>query len=371
LEQVPSLITPGLDGAFVVAAMQPGSYELKAIKALDALRSPGGVFALGQEMFMMRDTPDVGVEVVSGQQAMAQIDVGEKPIDGPTAQLSGSLTIDGRLSNGNFVTVQAGERRFSARTDERGRFEIGTVPAAELAVSVMANADNGMFAGPGQGLWSSSIQLAAGEVRELTIEIMTSSIAGACYLPDGSPAAGVFISASGQVKSASGGRNSVWAGTPTDAQGAFRFPQVAEGTWTLSARGRGESSGRGTLPAIEVQGGVPVAGLRFQLQRPMVVKGRLDLAVFGDKKPRGAWLGFRRLGDNDGPEAEGQWADSCRVEMATGAFSADDLTAGRYRLDLNIQGEGREWSNYEVDPLVVPPGGLDGVVLRVLQKRGG
>ena len=38
IENVPSLLTPGLDGAFEVAALQPGRYEVLAVKSLDALR---------------------------------------------------------------------------------------------------------------------------------------------------------------------------------------------------------------------------------------------------------------------------------------------------------------------------------------------
>ena len=369
LEQVPSLITPGLDGTFAVAALQPGNYELSAIKALDALRSPGGVFALGQELYMMRDTPDVRVEISSGQQAVAQLEVGEKPIEGPTAQLAGSLTIDGRVAVGNFLTLEGGERNFKARTDARGRFDFGLVPAGDLQLSVMANADNTMMVGPVSNLWAGTLKLAPSESRELTIEVMTSSIAGVCYRPDGTPAAGVWIQAQGQMKGGSGQGRQLWTGTPTDSEGTFRFAQVAEGTWTLSARGNGESGGRGSLPPFEVQGGVPVTGLRFELQPPLMVKGRVDLSTFGDKKPKQVWLGMHRLGDNDGADADGQWADGCSVDMASGAFRTGDLTAGRYRVELNTRSGDNEWSSYNCDLLVVPPNGLDGVVVRVLQKR--
>ncbi|MCU0862655.1 MAG: carboxypeptidase-like regulatory domain-containing protein [Planctomycetes bacterium] len=369
LEQVPSLLTPALDGTFAVAALQPGKYQLQPIKALDALRSPGGIFALGQEMFMMRDLSSVEVDVQSGQPAMVEIDVGEKPIDGPTARLSGSLTIDGRLSSGNFVTASAGGRDWKARTDERGRFDFGLVAAGEIELEVMANVDASMMVGPVLNLWASKLVLTAAETRDVSIEIQTSSIDGVCYLPDGKPAAGVFVQAQGQPKGKDGNGRGLWLGAPTDSQGVFRFAQVAEGTWTLSARGNGESAGRGTMPAFEVQGGVPVSGLRFEMQRPLLVKGRVDLTSFGDKKPRG-WLGIHRLGDNEGIEAQGVWADGCGINRDSGAFSTDDLSPGRYRLEFHVT-EDRQDQVYDCDLLVVPPAGLDGVVVRVLGKRAG
>ncbi|MCK5943163.1 MAG: hypothetical protein KAI24_14380, partial [Planctomycetes bacterium] len=97
LEGVPQMVTAGLDGTFVVTGMQPGSYRVMVMSSLDALRSPGSVFEIAQSMFIQSRMPSESVEVVSGQAAEVRLEVGEKPLEGPTAQLTGSVTINGRV----------------------------------------------------------------------------------------------------------------------------------------------------------------------------------------------------------------------------------------------------------------------------------
>ncbi|HEX6811572.1 MAG TPA: carboxypeptidase-like regulatory domain-containing protein [Planctomycetota bacterium] len=362
LEQVPGLLTPGIDGSFAVAALQPGSYQVSAIKSLDALQSPGGVFMLAQDMYLMRDVPDQRFEITAGQTTEVQLEAGEKPIEGPTGTVSGSVMIDGRLAAGAFVTAYANQRRFSAKVDGRGRFELGTVPAGDLWLSVNNSSESGVFMGPGGNLYSANVKLAEGEAKEVSIDIATSAMSGVCYLPDGQPAAGVHVQAQGTLKGSdrSGG---LWLNTSTDAEGAFAFKQVAAGTWTLSVSARGKESARGRLEGIEVNGGVPVEGLRIELQKSLVVKGRVDMQVFAQKKPRWCWVGFYRVTDKTPADAQGDYVDGVGLDETSGEFSSDELTPGTYRVRLHAGFEGSPGAEYTCEEITVPATGLEGVVL--------
>lgn len=366
IEVVPDLVTPGLDGTFVVAALQPGRYQVQAIKSLDALRSPGGVFALAQDMFMTRDTPDQEVQLAPGQTVEVTLEAGEKPLEGPTARLSGTITIDGKVGAGHVVTARSERRRFSAKADIAGRFDLGTVPAGELDVALLAGSD-GVFLGPNESLWASEVKLADGESRELTIEVMTSSIRGICYDATGAPAANHMVQASGQLKSngADGeGHRSTWAATTTNAEGEFHFARIAEGTWSVTVRRGGGNAVLAQVKGLTVQAAAPVTGVRLDLLAPTVVKGKIDLAMFAGKKPEWMWMSIHRLGDNDAADAEGDWADGVSVDKLTGAFHTEDLTPGRYRLRLHASVGDREGGEYPFDVLMVPAGGLAEVTLR-------
>lgn len=364
IESVPMLLSPGLDGQFTAKALQPGQYMANPVKALDALRSPGGIFALAQESMMSRDLPRESVQVVSGQTAEVVLEVGEKPLEGPTAQLSGSVTIDGRLGAGSVVTANAKDRRFSARVDERGRFEFAAVPAGDTHVALMAPTD-GVFMGSDSNLWTTRLALAAGESKELAIEVLTSSISGVCYDETGAPAVGVNVRAQGTPKGSERG-DSLWTNTLTNAQGEFSFAKVAEGKWSLTVRGGGRARGatRGQTDAFEVVGGAPVTGLRITVQPALVVKGRVDLSSFAGKKTNWIWMSCHRLADGDANDAPGQWSTGIGVDKDNGSFSTSELAAGRYRFQLYLQFVDDKQSEYSIDPIVVPPGGLADVVLR-------
>ncbi len=365
LDTVPGLVTPGLDGSFAVKALQPGRYQLMAINSLDALHSPGGIMAMAQNAFLMRDLSDVEVEILPGQTQEVTLEVGEKPIDGPTATLAGSVVVNGRLAVDHVVTGYASERRYSARVDERGRFDFGVVPAGQVRVSVMTGGDSGMFMGQGANLWSGMVELKPAEARELTIELATTSVAGVCYLPDGAPAGGVFVSAQGRLQGSSNEEGYVWLGAPTDATGAFQFKQIAAGTYTFEVRGNGEAALRGNLPGVQVTGSLPIDSLRIDLRPAMRVKGTLDLAVFGQKKPRWCWIGFYQLDASTPPDGIGAFADNAGVDRDDGSFSTDDLPPGRYRVRLHANySDDRANEEYELLDLDVPPTGFDDLRLR-------
>lgn len=373
LENTPQLITAGLDGSFTVGSLQPGSYGVTALSSLDTLRSPGAIFDIAQSMFVSSNMQNERVDVVSGQVAEVRLEVGKKPLEGPTAQLTGSVMVDGRIASGYTVIARTSGRlvsgngnsssrsrsgRFAGEVDERGRFDLGIISAGSVAISVTGN-EGGLFMGRGNSIWSTNIEMKESEQRELTIDITTSTIAGTVYLPDGSPGAGVFLAASGQLQVDGKQSGSSRQNMATKADGSFKFKQVPEGMWTISLQKRdGDIRWRGTVENLKVGPGAITDSLRIEMAAAMVVKGSVSLAGLPEK-PRWVYLMFHRLKPGDPPTAQGD--NQSFVRCRDGEFVADDLTPGRWRVVLNTQSEER--AQYECGVIDVPATGLADVKL--------
>jgi len=371
LEDVPRLVTPAVDGTFTVAALQPGTWDVSGVNAIDGLRSPGGVFEFMKDLRFFGTMERTRVEVVSGQQAVVELEVGEKPLEGPTGTLAGTVTIDGRLGAGCIVTLHTESRRAAARVDERGRFDLGVVKAGTSWMNVEAPSDDSPF-GNTTTVWSGNCKVKEAEANEVTIDITTSSMSGNVSWPDGTPASGCHVQAHGMLKAGSGADSKVpgtaqaWLGAPTDANGNFRFDRVPEGTWTLTAQGGHdrERPAKAVLADVVVRGGSPSDDLRIVMKDSIVVKGRVDLSSFGGTKPQWAWLGFYRVTADTPPTETGEHVDGAGVDMENGEFSTSDLPPGRYRVRFHVAAEGRRQQQYEVRDVEIPPTGLTDLVLQ-------
>lgn len=365
-DSVPTLLTPGLDGAFASKALQPGEWHVSAIPALDAMRSPGGILAMGQAAFLARDLPNATVQVQRGQVAEVALDAGSKPIDGPTATLAGSLTVDGQLGAGYALTAVANNRMFSARVDARGRFDFGEVPAGPLSLSVLPRAEEAAF-GPMDTLWSGQLTLQQGEARDEAIEVLTSSLTGVCVDLAGQPISGVMVRAEGQLAGgAADSKNprpirATNSTTTTNAQGEFTFARVAAGTWRLSVR-TGQGAARGELADIAVAGGAPVAGLRLVAQPTIEVIGRVDMAPLGQGKRNWAWAQAIRVDEQGKPDGANSGRTGFGLDKDDGTFRTNDLLPGRYKVMLYTGGDGKS-EQFDLGTLLVPAGGARNVVL--------
>lgn len=356
VEFVPQIVAAGLDGTFRASALQPGRYRIASLKSLDVLRSPGSVLALGQSMFLDPSFESTDVEVVSGQVAQVDLEVGEKPIEGPTARVFGSVTIDGRAGKDHIVTAYGGRRRFAAQVDESGRFDLGTVPAGDLYVSVFAPND-GIMMGNGKVVWSENLQLDEAEDREMLVDVVTSTIAGNCHLPDGTPAANLRVRANGSF--GEDGRRSARLSERTDDAGAFRFEGIAEGRWTLSFDGRvDERRYEADDVVFDLTAAQPQIGLRIDLRASLQVTGRVDASALPEAARRG-FLMLTRI--TEGEQQERRGGTSWHRVDEDGEFRADGLDPGRYSASLRVD-DGPE-GGYACGELQVPPTGLTGVVL--------
>lgn len=358
LENMPSLKNVALDGSFGVKSMQPGEYSVGLVKALESLRSPGGIFAMAQDMFLANRLPRERVKIASATITDVKLEAGDKPIDGPTASLSGSVTVNGRLGEGYAVVVSQRGERFNTRTDARGQFVLQTVPAGKLDVSLLPPPTEGFMAGPGTTLWGTQIELNVAEAKVLDIVLSTGTLAGVVTDAAGAPIAGAQIFAECTSITARTRQFSV-----TDAQGQFRLSPVAEGTWTISASARGDNAGRAELKDVQVAPGASVQGLRLMLAPAVRVEGRIDVAVFGNDKPRWAWIAFHKPPEN-GQGDYGRQVQGVGISIEDGKFSTTDLEAGTYRVRMwggYDRGNNKTWNCGE---LIVPPSGVKDAVLR-------
>lgn len=369
LEQMPRLATPAPDGTFTIAALQPGTWDVMSINAIDGLRSPGGLIEFAKDMRFFNDSHHERVTVVAGQEATVTLDAGEKPIEGPTGTLAGTVTIDGRLGAGCIVTLNTEVRRFVARVDERGRFDFGVVRAGTSWLNVEAPSDDGPF-GNTSTIWAGKYTVKEAQAQEVAIDVTTSSMSGTVVWSDGTPAANCHVQAQGVLKAASKesqvGSAQCWLGAPTDANGHFHFQRVPEGTWTLTVQGGHDrqTPSKGVLADVAVRAGSATDTLRIEMAASIVVKGRVDLTVFGAKKPRWGWIAFYRIKPDTPANERGDQVDGAGLDMDNGEFISTDLAAGRYRVRLHIAGENQNSAEYEVSDLDVPATGLTDLVLR-------
>lgn len=373
LENTPQLITAGLDGSFTVGSLQPGSYGVTALSSLDTLRSPGAIFDIAQSMFGNSSMKNERVDVVSGQVAEVRLEVGKKPLEGPTAQLTGSVMVDGRIASGYTVTARvsspsearsepgsgrsSGRRRygrFAGEVDERGRFDLGVISAGTVTISVAGN-EGGLFMGRDNSIWSSILELKEGDQRDLRIDITTSVIAGTVYLPDGSPGSGVFVTATNTLNMEGKEGGSSRQNMVTAADGSFKFSQVPEGVWFIELQKKdGDERYRVRIKDFEVGPGAVTDSLRIEMIAVMVVKGNVNLAALPEK-PQWGYLMFHRLKPSDPPTASGESLSGISYRD-NGDFVADELSAGRWRVVLHTQG--KKSTRYECGVLNVPAAGL-------------
>ncbi|MGE3173393.1 MAG: carboxypeptidase-like regulatory domain-containing protein [Planctomycetota bacterium] len=358
VDQVPELAASGEGGAFRMDALQPGTYRVMAVSSFDVLQSPGGVMGMAQSMWMVGQPPRVEVEVVSGQGAVAQLDIEEENYTGPTGTLFGTVMVNGRLAEGYRVAAWTTAGRRVAMVDASGRFDFGAIPVGTVNVSV--NAEASMF--DQKTMWNGQVELKEAASEELVLDLQTSSLSGTVVLPDGMPASGVRVRANGRPAGQTGGYGS-WHSEVTDAEGRFTFRDVPAGVFELAVDGGGDRAVRGKLEGIEAAGSRPVTDLRLQLQAAILVRGRVDLSAASAKgKVAHSWITFRRA-DPQQPDDRDRARHSTGCSVQDGAFETWDLDPGRYYVDVHASVDDN-WSRYPVPAaVVVPEQGIDNVLL--------
>jgi hypothetical protein len=185
--------------------------------------------------------------------------------------------------------------------------------------------------------------------------------------PDGTPATGVHVQASGRPlregKAGEGGNENTWHGEVTDAEGRFAFTGVPAGVYELSVGVGGSDAMRGELRDLRAEGGRPLDGLRLQLRAAIKVTGRVDMSAFA-AKPEWIWVSVHRPDDKEPDKrAAADQVTGFGVED-DGTFETDELDAGRFFARVHFHVD-NTWQQHDVpDAFVVTPAGLSGVVLR-------
>lgn len=126
----------------------------------------------------------------------------------------------------------------------------------------------------------------------------------------------------------------------TNDDGAFEFPSVRAGDWTLYARAtRGAVNVLKGTAAIRVSG-LDIEDVRIQLSEPFAIKGQFQLS--DGSPPSGKISGDVSLDAEAGP-------DMGVGAMPDGAFQINNMSPGRYRIRPNFLSLG----NYYVSSVLL------------------
>jgi len=357
---MPQLTSPDLQGRFVMNGLQPGDYGVQTLESLSALSSPGAFMTTMEGMWMKGDRPRERVTVPPAGVARVEFDmVAAEVYEGPGAQVTGTITVNGLPGKDLIVRGYAG-RRLLANADAYGNFDLGRVPVGEHRLTVLRYDADGWFRGSSRReLWEGSVKVEDGKAVDLQIEVATGSVAGFVTGAEGDPGQRSIVVLRGDAK----GGGDVRLQSETDSRGYFAFENVPVGeSYTVEAGtfGGGESRHRGVVSGVAVEAGLR-AEVDVRVVRTVSVSGRIDLAVFGDPRPRGVWMRFRRR-QPDGERADDETFGRCDVDAGT--FSADRLLPGTYDVEIHAWGEGRDYEEMKSQaPIVVGNRDLEGVVI--------
>lgn len=254
------------------------------------------------------------------------------------------------------------------KTDANGRFELRDVPVGHVQLNMRPAG-----AGGDETLWSSSIEVAAGQSQDLLIDVRTAEFRGLVLKPDGTPATGLFLSAQGEPlqPSPKGRHDQMWRNTQTDSEGRFAFERVPEGVYRLQAQnwGNPEAQFRGELADVRVESGRPRTDLVLRLRAALQVKGRVDLSTLA-QKPEWAWMSLKKAdpaAPSDRTKSGGESQNGIGVDKE-GAFETTDLDEGAYWATLHFSA-GEQWAEYDVvEQIMVGASGSTGLNLSIRPK---
>lgn len=369
---MPRFVTTDLEGKFKVTHLTPGEWEANV---LPRFAHDQGIEAVVQRMFEFgRPERDVDVVITDGDETHVEIDLLGSFGEGPKGQLRGLVTINDRPAAGATVAVRSVDdwsAQRTVKTDATGRFDVGSVPAADLVVTVTPS---GPSSGRGwdAGFHMRVVAIPAGGIVDETIRIETGAITGRVVSETGMPLAGAsvvlkskgvdqlvygnaFQVVDGQnVRVSNAGKSGHRVHASTDMLGEFSIDPAPIGEFELDVDTEGylRSTATGTI----VSGSTVRVDVR--LKRAVQISGRVVLPT-GIPSERNVWLNFSPVEGSEG-QAIGVYVD----ESLT--FTSSDVGPGNYRVTMscNVQ-DGEKWKWYEFQPIDVnvPESGLDGMTV--------
>ena len=318
---VPRLAAPDPKGVFEVRGLQPGRYSISGVPSVRAIKSIGSIFKMAQQAMFFGGAEDQEIFVRSGAVAEARIELRPEPevVEGPAAQVTGTVMVNGKPGVGMMVMTWSSGRR-SAAVDATGRFDLGRLPAGSMSLKVFDT--EGSMAMFGSALWEREVDVVADQDVEVTVDISFGGVVGMVFQPDGSPAERCEVELHG---AAGEGRTQVTA--TTDEAGAFRCDRVPAGTYRINVQ---SLQGRGQVADIEVQAGAPTMGIEVRLDRTYFVSGTVDTSVFGAEH-RWMWVQFRGTEPGTRGHRGRQASSSTRGEDA---FEVRGLAPGTYEVEI-------------------------------------
>lgn len=359
LPPMPQITGLDAEGRFRYPALAPGQYRVGLVNSIAALRSPGGMVGYVRDAMFASDLPNANVQLGAGKVETVVLDTkAQETFEGPTVRLSGTVLVDGRLAKDHTVTVWGSGKRQRRTIDAAGRFEFVQVPVGRVTLQINEPLPEDLFASRqnAEELWRGGFELKEGTDLDLPLDLSTGTVEGIVRGPDGAFVADAEIQADGVFTAVEGRPSgSLSRRTRSDARGRFRFERLPVADWRI--RGEKDGVGRsGDLQTSSTAGGV-AAGLELVLAATHRVRGRLDMAAFGEPAVRQVYLWVS--------DVEGRGRNGWASVSADGEFELSDLSDGRYRVQINVRRVDDQWQQYHgADEFEVLGRDLEGHAIR-------
>ena len=340
--QTPRMAVTDLEGKFKVKNLHPGGYKVVVLKRL-LDEDPLGM----GEVFRRGPLKDEEAEVLSEETTFLEILL-EGDDRGPGAPLSGSVFVDGAPAVGARLGLYA-KRRYEAQVDARGNYAFEKIPEGDHTLRINT------LPGP-TGRFDFRIRQRITVTPNVpcvaSFTLYTGAIHGKVVHDAGNlPAVGIRVTARMEDDEAP---YSARINTLTGLDGSFLIEGVPLGNYTVKADVKGFSSTPAT--GIKVLPRGRSGPVMIRVIEPILVSGTLILPEgFEDTKLFGMVLNPEK-----GTGGDQAWV---RVNRETGDFETKNLTPGTYTIRCSGFGKGR--IDFKGGPLVVPPGGVTGAVIRL------
>ncbi len=374
--EFPRFAVTDLEGAFRFARLEPGEYELVILRRFAHER---GVLSLVDDVFdLSRPEREVRVTVIEGQETPLDIDILAATAEGPSARLSGRVTLNGLPAEGAVVQAQRADPwsgQKSAVADEQGAFDLGAIAIGPKGAVLVTVTPPGVKGGSwwNGGFHTRRIHLREGETRFLPIELRTGRLAGRVVRSaDGAPVPlaevtvqsanrrdgqGTFLfdaedGSDGEAPAPVDSEPFSWQQVTTDRDGEFCVDPLPAGDFLVTVESEGYVDQQ--VGPIQVPDGGAPPPLVIQLSGAIKVSGTVEIPGLGEHTF--VWVNFRR---EDGGAPANAYVGAREMR-----FETYELSPGEYVVDCQTWDEpGSSWAVYRAS-LHVPEGGISGVTLR-------
>ncbi|MBI4878797.1 MAG: carboxypeptidase regulatory-like domain-containing protein [Planctomycetes bacterium] len=374
--EFPRFAVTDLEGAFRFARLEPGQYEVFVERRFAHDRSVLGL-AEGA-MGLSRPEREVDVVVFEGQETQLDIDILAAPTEGPSARLSGRVTLNSAPAQGASVHAQRADDwsgQKSTVTDLQGAFDFGAISIGDRGLVIVTVTPRGMKQESwwDGGFHTRRVHLSEGETRLLVIDIRTGRLAGRVVRDaDGAPVPlaevtvssvnheaertmSLFEAEDGSEAGAAVPEESEpfsWQRVTTDRDGQFSVDMLPAGDFFVAVDTQ-EYIDQQVGPIRVPDGGEPPP-LVIRLAAAIEVSG--TIVIPDAAASRFVWMNFRRK-DGGAPSNVYVGAQEMR-------FTTHDLSPGEYEVDCETWDPAtRVWVSYRTS-VVVPEGGVRGLTLR-------
>ncbi|MBI4878798.1 MAG: carboxypeptidase regulatory-like domain-containing protein [Planctomycetes bacterium] len=354
----PRFAVTDLEGAFRFARLEPGKYSIAVLRRF---AHDHGVLRIATEVLATSNPErEVDVAVVEGEETQVDIDDLTAPSDGPSAWLSGRVTLNGAPAQGAEVhTRKDDEGDWCAKrtvTDREGAFDLGAIAIGESGSVIVTVTPRGVKPRHtlNGGFYSRRILVREGETRFLPIELRTGRLAGRVVRSaDGAPVplAAVTIRSTAPMESEAFS----WQRVTTDRDGQFSVGMLPAGDFSVAVL-TDEYVDQQVGPIRVPDGGEPPP-LVIQLVAATEVSGTVIIPG----------IGASNLGRVHFRQKDSGWTNSVRPQGTR--FTTYNLKPGDYEVICEVWDAPRETCATYCTSLTVPEGGIRDLTLRPVLVR--